>query len=74
MILEVNQPFLFLRRSKLRKNGILLKPEKIGKYSLIIPDDMIDLLKLTQGEKLYYIISNDKNFIGYIYKYKIHLV
>ena len=73
MVLEVHQPFLFLKRARLRKNGILLKPEKHGNYCLIIPDDMISLLKLTHGQKLYYIISRDKNFVGYVYKYNIHL-
>ena len=72
MILEVYQPFLFLKRNRLRKNGILLKKEKFANYSIIIPDDMVSFLKLTQGQKLYYIISHDK-FIGYIYHYKLHL-
>ncbi len=72
MVLEVHHPFLFLKRRKLRKNGILLKQEKRGNYCLIIPDDMIGLLKLTQGQKFYYILS-DEHFIGYIYNYDIHL-
>lgn len=72
MILEVHHPFLFLKRKKLRQNGILLKKGKKGNYTLIIPDDLIGFLKLTQGQRLYYLISNG-NFIGYIYNYDIHL-
>ena len=71
MILEVYHPFLFRKKNKLRKLGILLKKEKkLGVYSLIIPDEMLDLLKYTNGQKVYYISYNNCP-IGCIYKHRI---
>ena len=72
MVLEVYHPFLYLKKGELRNFGILLKNEKeIGRYSLIIPDEMLDLIKYSNGQKVYY-ISHNRHPIGCIYNYRIY--
>ena len=72
MLLEVYHPFLSLRKGDLRKLGIILKKEKkIGIYSLNIPDERLDLIKYSNGQKVYY-ISHNRHPIGCIYNYRIY--
>ena len=72
MLLEVYHPFLSLRKGELRKMGIILKKErKIGTYTLIIPDEMLYLIKYSNGQKVYY-VSHNKLPIGCIFKYRMY--